>query len=322
MGGSQTLLTGATGFVGRILYPALVATGHEVRSTARSPSRARADCAGEPERPWVRLDLDEPSTLAPALDGCATAYFLIHGLGEGDDYPEREAKGAEAFLRAAEGAGVERIVYLGGVQPTGPASRHLASRTRTGEILRSGRVTTLELRAAMIMGAGSASWRITVQLARRLPAMLLPRWLESRSWPVLVDDIIVALVAAARLPVDGSTVFEVPGAERLSHRECLERVAKALGSVPTMVRVPVLTPRLSSYWIALVTGVSLAVARELVEGLRSDLDPTGVSIWDRLETAPTGFDEAVRRVLEDERTGPEPAVERIVERLAALPETA
>lgn len=306
----KVLLTGATGFVGTHLYPALVAAGHEVVCATRSPDEARAR---DPDRRWVELDLDA-KTIDPAFAGCDAAYFLIHGMDDGADYPEREARGARAFRAAAARAGLERVVFLGGVMPAHhQASRHLESRQRTGEVLRGGEVETIELRAGMIIGPRSAGWDMVRDLAARLPAMLLPRWLRNHSHPVAIDDVVAALVAVLGLPARGSRVFELPGPERIAHRELLRRVAGELGHSRLMLDVPVLTPRLSSYWIALVTRVDLRMARELVEGVRFDLDPSGPILWDVIGHHPMPIDDAVRLALADEKheLSPSPdAVER------------
>ncbi len=311
------LLTGATGFVGGHAYPALVAAGLEVRCAARDPARARARW---PERDWVALDLDRPETLGPALAGCRAALYLVHGMSDpgATDYPAREAAGADAFARAAAAAGLERVVYLGGVAPRGAPSRHLASRLATGARLREGPVPALELRAGMVIGQGSASWLMVRDLAARLPAMLLPRWLGNRSWPLAIDDVVAGLLLALlRLPPT-SAWFDLPGPERVTHREVLVRVAALLGRRPPMLSVPVLSPRLSSYWIAGVTRVPLAMAQELVEGVTSDLDPTGRVLWDE---APghvlTPLDLAFRRALGDEGLLEAPSREAW-ERLTAL----
>jgi uncharacterized protein YbjT (DUF2867 family) len=174
------LLTGATGFIGSHVAIALAAAGYE-----------------EPGRSWVEVDLERPDTLPAALAGCAGAIYLVHGMGTGrDDYPEHERVGAETFASAAATAKLSRIVYLGGVVPPRGASRHLRIRARTGEILRAGAVETIELRAAMVVGAGSASWGMVRDLARRLPAMVLPRWLRNVSYPIAVEDVVKGLIAA------------------------------------------------------------------------------------------------------------------------------
>ena len=200
---------------------------------------------------------------------------------------------------------MKRIVYLGGVVPSTAASRHLRSRQRTGEILRAGAVETIELRAAMLIGAGSTSWIMVRDLARRLPAMVLPamvlpRWLRNTSFPIAIEDVVRGLVAALALPPGASRVYELPGRERLTHKDMLVRTAAAMGHHPFLLSVPILTPALSSYWIALVTRTSLAMAKELVEGVRSNLEPTGTSLWDEIHQEPMPINEAIRRALSDE----------------------
>lgn len=317
MGERTVLVTGATGFVGRHLCWALEAAGAQLRCASRSPERARR---AHPERTWVRLDVEEPSTLRTAMEGCDVAVYLIHGMrGDAADYPQREREGAEAFAEAAAEAGVKRIVYLGGVAPRHAASRHLRSRLSTGAVLRGGPVPCTELRAAMIIGHGSASWHIVRDLSRRLPAMILPRWLRNRSAPVAVDDVVAALCWAIDRPDgEGSEWLDVPGPEVLTHRELLTRVAARFGKRPPMIYVPVLSPRLSSYWIALVTRESLPMAQELVEGLREDLLPSGDSVWDRCEHAPTPLSIAIAQALEDEALSDDSPSDEHRRRLAAL----
>ena len=302
------LLTGATGFVGRHLDAALEVTPWRVRRATRD--RARAAAPG-----WTYLDVDDASSLEPALHGCDAAVYLIHSIDDSKDYPEREARAAAAFLRAAEREGVRRIVYLGGVAPADRPSRHLQSRIRTGEILRGGAVSTIELRCGLIIGAGGSSWMMVRDLAARLPAMLLPRWLRYSSWPVWIEDVAAAIVVALDLPLEGSAWFDLPGPERMTHADFLARVAKSMGKDPRLVGVPVITPTLSSYWIALVTRANLALARELVQGLQSDLDPSGASFWNQMAAeGPTPFQTAVYQALEDESAEHVPTP-RLVERM-------
>ncbi|MFW2388746.1 MAG: NAD(P)H-binding protein [Polyangiales bacterium] len=306
----RLLLTGATGFVGRHMDAALVETDWEVVRATRN--RGKAAQPG-----WVHLDVEDPSTIAPAIEGCDAAVYLIHSIDDSEDYPAREARGAEAFRQAAERAGVRRIVYLGGVAPTGKVSRHLQSRLHTGEILRSGSVSTIELRCGLIIGAGGSSWMMVRDLAARLPAMLLPRWLQFSSWPVWIEDVVVAAVRALDLPNEESAWYDVPGSERMTHANFLSRIAKSMGKDPRLIGVPVITPTLSSYWIALVTRADLALARELVQGLQSDLDPSGDSIWELLQDEqPTEFQTAVYQALEDE-LAPEPPTQKLVRRMQA-----
>jgi uncharacterized protein YbjT (DUF2867 family) len=291
------LLTGATGFVGQYLYPALIAGGAEVRCATRNVEAAQRR---HPDRHWVELDVEHADSIHAAINGCSHAYYLIHGMGHGSDYPQREAQSAENFLAAAEKAGTRRIIYLGGVLPaTSRPSKHLASRQRTGEILRSGSVQAIELRAAMIVGEGSASWTMVRDLAARLPAMILPRWLRNHSYPVSIDDVVWALVHSLHLVEDSSKIFEVPGPERISHRDVLRRVAAVLGHTRPMMNVPILSPRLSSYWIALVTRVGLDLAKELVEGVRYDLEPQCEVLWQCAAHSPMLLETAARLAITD-----------------------
>ncbi len=294
----RVLLTGATGAVGAYLFEALVAAGCEVVCGTRNVQSATDQY---PSRNWVHLDVERQSTLVEALEGCDAAYYLVHGMGQGSDYPERESRSARNFLAAAEASGVSRIVYLGGVLPTGQrSSKHLKSRRDTGRILRSGELSTIELRAAMVIGVGSTSWTMVRDLGARLPAMVLPRWLRNHSYPVAIDDVVVALIAALRLPTNTSHVFDIPGPERISHRDMLARVARLQGHTRRMVNIPILSPRLSSYWIALVTRVELDMAKELVEGVRYDLEPSEDILWDSLSHVPMGIEASAMLALDDE----------------------
>jgi uncharacterized protein YbjT (DUF2867 family) len=272
------LLTGATGFVGRALWPALTAAGYAVRGATREAPRARARWPG---RSWVPADLETGGGVAEALAGCGAAYYLVHGMGgRAADFRAREVAAARRFAAAAAAAGVERVVYLGGVAPAGPPSEHLRSRLEVGEALRDGAVPALELRASMIVGAGSASWRIVRDLAARLPAMVLPRWLRSRTQPVAVDDAVAALVAGLTVPLDRSAAFDLPGPQTLTGRAILEQTAGVLGlRRPRVVEVPLLSPWLSSQWVRLVTRADWSVARELVLGLTSDLVARDERYW-------------------------------------------
>jgi uncharacterized protein YbjT (DUF2867 family) len=300
----HVLLTGATGFVGRHLHPVLVREGYQVRGASRDPHAAEQRLPG---RRFCRLDLGDRSSIAAALAGCDAAVYLVHAMAQSDphgDYEEAERRMASEFLAEAERAGIQRIVYLGGVRPSGHVSRHLRSRLATGEILRSGSIPTIELQASMIIGPGSESWRIVRDLAMRLPVMILPRWLESRTEPIAIDDVTFALARALEIDTDESLVEALPGPEILSCRAILERVAALRDIEPRMLEIPLLTPRLSSYWIRLVTRADQRIATELVEGLAEDLltSPDGPpSFWRRFpEHRRHGFDDAAELALRAE----------------------
>ncbi len=315
----RALVTGATGFVGRALVPALVGVGDEVRAGTR-----RLPASSNEAFRWVHCDIASRSSLASALAGVDCAYYLVHGMGSGNpDYSKAESDAAHAFADEAARAGCRRVVYLGGVAPAVAPSKHLASRLRVGEILRAGAVPALELRAAMIVGEGGASWQIVRDLAARLPVMILPRWLESKSCPVALDDVVRALVDARTVPLAESAWFDLPGPEVLSGREILLRVAALRGRRLRTLRVPVLTPALSAMWLRLVTRTDYQIARELVMGLTGDLVPRDARYWEITAHGPLcTFDEAAREAIVRERRTPgalgaaAALEERIVERIS------
>lgn len=316
----RILLTGATGFVGQAVQPALAAAGWEVRCLTRNIELARARSPG---LAWVQGDVADKAASTRALEGCDAALYLVHSIGEGADFQRREVASAERFAGAAAAAGVRRMVYLGGVAPRGEPSPHLRSRLAVGEALRAGLRETIELRASMIIGHGSLSWEIVRDLAARLPVMVLPTWLESCTQPVAIDDVIVALISALRLDVGTRRVFDIPGPEVLSGRQILEETAKVMGRRPAwMLGVPLLSPHLSSLWVRAVTRADWAVARQIVIGLAEDLIASDDVFW-RLIGHPSRirFAEAAQRALEAERrskrrvTGPWGAIERILQSL-------
>jgi uncharacterized protein YbjT (DUF2867 family) len=295
----RVLLTGATGFVGRNLFPMLCERGYEVVSATRSPERARL---AFPEREFRRLDVTDTASAQAALEGCQAAFYLVHGMAGGAGYDEVERRSARAFSEAAERAGVSRIIYLGGIRPRGPISRHLSSRLHVGEILRAGSVPTLELQASMVIGGGSESWRIVRDLAARLPIMLFPRWLDNQSQPIGVQDVTFALARSLELPLPSSRALALPGPEVLSARDIIMRTARLLGSQPVALRIPVVTPKLSSYWITFITRADHRISEELVEGLRSDLVSEDDGFWRLVpEYTRMSFDDAARAALLDEQ---------------------
>jgi uncharacterized protein YbjT (DUF2867 family) len=290
------LLTGATGAIGSRLAPLLAAHDQELRCLVRRPERARLP----PGARAVRGDAVSGAGLAEALEGVELAYYLIHSMGRGGggDFAARDRRAAETFGRAAAAAGVRRIVYLGGLSggAASASSAHLRSREEVAERLAAHVPELVHARAAMVIGAGGASFEMLHALVRRLPAMVCPRWIDTRTQPIAVDDVVAALAALRdRSEVLGDV--ELGGPEALSYREMMIRTARAMGRRPPLVvRVPVLTPRLSSYWVMLVTPVEAALARPLIDGLREEMvvrtpPPPGVN------DAPMSFDAAVRAAL-------------------------
>jgi uncharacterized protein YbjT (DUF2867 family) len=319
MSRERILLTGASGFVGRAVWPALTDASYDVRGVTRNKASATRRW---PERDWVEADLDVVEDLAPVLDGCAVALYLVHGM-HGPDFRQREIRQAQRFASAASRSGVRRIVYLGGVAPAGPPSEHLRSRLEVGEALRAGHPQAVELRASMIVGHGSISWMMVRDLAARLPAMVLPRWLHSLTEPIAIEDVVAGLVASIDVPLQGSALFDIPGPDRLTGRAILEETAQVLGlRRPAILEVPLLSPWLSSHWVRLVTRADWSVARELVLGLNSDLIANDGRFWELTDRRDRliPFAEAARRALQIEQaeqgslSGLGGAVERLVRR--------
>ena len=289
------VLTGATGYVGGRLLPALLAAGHDVRCVVRRPERADLPDGAT----LVEGDVLTGDGLGEAMHGADVAYYLVHSMGgDGDgDFAARDRRAARTFGDAAARAGVARTVYLGGLEGGGDdASEHLRSRHEVAEVLREVVPELVYVRAAMIVGEGSASFQMLRGLVERLPVMITPRWLGTRSQPVAIRDVVATL---ADLAVRGDVPGEVQlgGADVLTYREMLTRYAAVDGRrSPLLLPVPCFTPRLSSYWVALVTPVELGVVQPLVEGLSSETvvrkpPPPG------LNDAPLGFDDAVRFAL-------------------------
>jgi uncharacterized protein YbjT (DUF2867 family) len=280
-------VAGSTGYIGGLLCRHLREEGREVRSLARHPERAddlrAAGCA------VVRADVLEPETLGPALVGTAVAYYLVHSMGRGSDgdFAERDHRAAENFATAAAAAGVKRIVYLGGL---GEGSKHLDSRHATAETLREGEVPVTYFRAAAVIGPGSESFRTVFYLVRRLPVMLTPRWVTTRTQPIAVADVVGYLAAASDLDLSADREIQIGGPDVTTYGGMIDELAHALGRPrPLRITVPVLSPWLSSLWIGLVTPVDAGVARPLIEGLATETvvhDPSGMALFPGVEGMP------------------------------------
>jgi uncharacterized protein YbjT (DUF2867 family) len=297
----KVLVLGATGFVGSALVPALVAAGERVRAASRRPPRAGA----REDVESVQCDVHVASSLERAMEGIDCVYYLVHSMAQARHRELRQverAAAANVARVAAASRSCRRIVYLGGVEPKARPSEHLASRLDVGAILREGDVPAVELRAAMIIGNGSTSWRILRDLALRLPFMVLPRWLESASCPIAIEDVVTALLDARDVPLERrSDWFDIPGPQVLRAREMLMLVGELCGRRIPAIRVPLLTPRLSACWLKLVSGADYGVARELVLGLQDDLLPRDDRYWSLTGHPPRKtFLEAARSALATE----------------------
>ncbi|MER5596195.1 SDR family oxidoreductase [Streptomyces sp. NPDC002265] len=302
--GLRCLVTGATGYIGGRLVPELLGAGHRVRCLARSPERLR-------DHPWVgetevvRGDVTDAGSVADALRDIDVAYYLVHALGTGKDFERTDREAAEVFGEQARAAGVRRIVYLGGLTPAKvpehELSPHLRSRAEVGRILLASGVPATVLRAAVILGSGSASFEMLRYLTERLPVMVTPSWVHTRIQPVAVRDVLRVLVGSARMPADVSRTFDIGGPDVLTYREMMVRYA-AVARLPRrlILSVPMLSPGLSSHWVGLVTPVPAAIARPLTESLRHEVvchEHDIVRYVPDLPGHPIGFDEAVRLAL-------------------------
>jgi uncharacterized protein YbjT (DUF2867 family) len=292
----STLVTGVTGYVGGLLAPALLEAGHQVRALARDPAKADVDDRIR----TAKGDVVSGDGLAAALEGVEVAYYLIHAMGRGsgpvEEFAERDRKGAVNFGAAAQAAGVRRIVYLGGLEAGGATSDHLKSREEVARILAEHVPETVHVRAAMVIGSGSASFVMLKSLVERLPVMVTPKWIDTRSQPVAIADVLGTLTRLADLDEVPAEV-ELGGADVLTYRDMMARFARVRGKrPPAVLKVPVLSPTLSSHWVGLVTPVEAGLARPLVEGLSAEMivkHPPPPGLNDR----PKGFEEAVREAL-------------------------
>ncbi|WP_426566269.1 SDR family oxidoreductase [Angustibacter sp. McL0619] len=295
------LVTGATGYIGGRLVPELLAAGFAVRCLVRTPSKLR-------DQPWsqdveiVPGDVGDPDAVRRAVAGADVAYYLVHSLGSGKSFERRDRDLARAFVRGARSGGAGRLVYLGGLYPdVADLSPHLDSRKEVGEILLDSGVPTAVLRAAVILGSGSASFEMLRYLTERLPVMLTPRWVDNRIQPIAVRDVLRYLVRAADLPDDVSRGFDIGGPDVLTYRQMMRRYANVAGLPRRSIwGVNVLTPRLSSHWVGLVTPVPNSIARPLVESLVHEVVCKEHDVAEYVPDPPeglVGFDQAVELAL-------------------------
>ena len=284
----RILLTGATGYVGQQLLPVLVESGHEVRCLARKPEALAGQATDV-----AQGDVLNGEGLEAALEDVEVAYYLIHSMAGGGDFAERDRRAATNFAKAASAAGVRRVIYLGGLGPDdGEGSGHLTSRHETAEILQDSAPEFVYARAAVVIGDGSLSLIMLRHLVERLPAMICPRWIDVNTQPIAVTDLVAALAHCAEVPGLTGEV-QLGGADVVTYRQMMLSLADALGRrKPIVIRVPVLTPKLSSHWVGFVTAIDSGVAKPLIDGLKAETivttpPPAGIN------DSPLGLDAAM-----------------------------
>jgi uncharacterized protein YbjT (DUF2867 family) len=292
------LVTGATGYVGGRLLRALESRGEPVRCLARRPEFLRSRAAAETE--IVQGDVLDPESLPAALHGVQTAYYLVHSMASGSRYADNDRRGASAFAGAAREAGVQRIVYLGGLGGGEELSPHLASRQEVGRILRDSGVPTVEFRASIVIGSGSLSFEVVRALVEKLPVMVTPRWVDTRTQPIGIEDLVSYLVKALDHPGSTSATYEIGGPDRVSYGDLMREYARLRGLHRVMIPVPVLTPKLSSLWLALVSPVYARVGRELIAGLRNETVVRDDRARHLFRVRPRGTRQALERALTNE----------------------
>jgi uncharacterized protein YbjT (DUF2867 family) len=293
------LLTGGTGYIGGRLLPLLEQRGLRVRCLCRQPEWLRSRVSATTE--VVEGDVLAPDSLAAAMQGVHTAYYLIHSLGTKQDFEQEDRQAAANFASAARTAGVQRIIYLGGLgNPEHALSPHLRSRQETGQVLRSSGIPVIELRASIIIGSGSLSFEMIRALTERLPVMICPRWVSTPAQPIAIEDVLDYLLVALDLPEGNSRVFEIGGPDQVSYGDIMREYARQRGLRRLMISVPLLTPYLSSLWLGLVTPVYARVGRKLVESLRNPTVISDPSARDVFPLRPRPLREAIQRAMANE----------------------
>ena len=293
----KILLTGATGYVGGRLLRALENRGLNLRCLSRKPEMLRGRVA--PTTEIASGDCLDLASLQQAMSGIETAYYLVHSMGSAGSFEDQDRRSAAHFAQAADQAGVRRIIYLGGLGE-GSLSPHLRSRQEVGELLRSSRVEVIEFRASIVIGSGSLSFEIIRALVERLPVMVCPRWVSKAAQPIGIEDLTDYLLAALDLPYEGSRIIEIGGPEKVSYRDIMKEYARQRGLHRVMIPIPVLTPRLSSLWLGLVTPVYARIGRKLIDSIRNATvvkDPLALTLF---AIKPKGLREMITRAMQNE----------------------
>ncbi len=293
------LLTGASGYIGGRLLAALQNAGRPVRCLARRPEFLRSQRS--PSTEIVQADCLQPASLPAAMTGVHTAYYLVHSMGSSGHFVQEDRQAAQNFADAARAAGIRKIIYLGGLGADDPSlSDHLRSRQEVAQILRSSGIPVIEFRASIVIGSGSLSFEMIRALVQRLPIMICPRWVAVKAQPIAVEDVIAYLLEALQLPDGLDAVFEIGGADQLSYGEIMREYARQSGLRRWMISVPVLTPRLSSLWLGLVTPIYARIGRKLVDSMRNPTLVTDPAALTAFSVRPKGLPEAIARALRNE----------------------
>jgi uncharacterized protein YbjT (DUF2867 family) len=290
------LLTGATGYVGGALLKALHEGGYSVRCLVRRPEALKAEGLAGVE---VKAgDVLNSASVNEAMAGVNTAYYLVHSMGSTQSFEDQDRMAAQNFANAAREAGVERIIYLGGLgQSTNQLSAHLRSRQEVGEILRSTGVPVVEFRASVVIGSGSLSFEMIRALVERLPVMIAPRWVSVAAQPIAIADLLSYLIADLDLPVEGNRTFEIGGSDRVSYGGLMREYARQRGLKRLVISVPLLTPRLSSLWLGLITPLYVRVGRKLIDSIRHETVVEDQAALRTFPIQPCGFREAIAAAL-------------------------
>jgi uncharacterized protein YbjT (DUF2867 family) len=299
------LVFGASGYIGSHLVPFLTSRGQRVRAVSRN--HLVLEGREWPDVECASADALRSETLAQVLRDVDVAYYLVHSMAAGANFNELDLRAAANFRDAAAQAGIRRIIYLGGLIPNNPESVHLQSRYETGEILREGLVPVTEIRAGMIIGPGSAAFEVMRDLVNNLPVMITPRWVFSRSPPIALPDLLAYLRAVADIDQAGGQIYDAAGPEVLTYAEIMRRLARMLKRTIVIIPVPVLTPRLSSYWLRLVTSVPVNIARALIDGLKHDVLANNEALQALVPLKLHNLEESIAMALEAERDHKVPA---------------
>lgn len=291
------LIAGATGYVGGELLKKLLAAGYAVRCLARHPEALRAK--GLPGLEVVQGDVLNAESVRAAMAGVTCAYYLVHSMGSSQSFEEQDRRGAQNFANAAREAGVERMIYLGGLgRSSDQLSKHLRSRQEVGEILRSAGVPVIEFRASVVIGSGSLSFEMIRALVERLPVMIAPRWVSVEAQPIAIADLLSYLLAALHHPIETSGIYEIGGSDRVSYGGLMAEYARQRGLKRLVISVPFLTPRLSSLWLGLVTPLYMRVGRKLIDSIRHSTVVENTTAPGEFNVQPCGFREAIAAAIQ------------------------